>query len=160
VTLIWTRVDQKLIHGQVTLAWVPHLDINAIVVIDQDTAEDPWAQKMMLLGLPPEVKDTRFTSPELLTEVMEAGELARRRIMAIFKNIADVLEAMEGGFVFDKLNLGNQACQPPDQNVRLADNFFASPKDLGELAGLKKKGLEIIVQSVPRGKAVRWKPPK
>ena len=160
MTLIWTRVDQKLVHGQVTQAWVPFLDINAIVVIDQDTAADLWAQKMMRLSLPTEIKEARFTVPETLAEVMADQELAARRVMAIFKNIADVLEALDSGFAPRQLNLGNQACQPAEQDIRLADCFFASSRELDELAGLKARGLEIIVQSVPRGKALRWKPKK
>ena len=156
MTLIWTRVDQKLIHGQVSAAWVPHLAVDAIVVSDHDSADDPWAQKVMMMGLPPEVTVTLFCPPEKLPEVMDSQELQAHRVLLLFKDLQGVLEAVGSGLRLRRLNLGNQACQIPDRDLRLADSFYACRRDLEELARFQRDGLEVIVQSVPSGKAVKW----
>jgi len=158
VTLIWTRVDQKLIHGQIAVAWVPHLAIDAIVVSDSDTAEDPWVQKVMMMGLPPEVRITRFITPANLPEVLAEDDLSPRRVMVIFKSIEGVLEAVEAGLHLECLNLGNQACKPASHDIRLTDAFYASQQEMAELSSLLDTGLEIILQAVPAEKAVRWAP--
>ncbi len=159
MALVWTRVDQKLIHGQVVVAWVPCLKIDAIVVSDQDTAEDSWSQKVMLMGLPPEIQVTLFTSPEKLAGLLAEKRLTARRILVLFKNLSGFLDAVEAGLRPTVLNLGNQACQPPDQNIRLADSFYASLKELDGLSSLaRSSGLEVILQAVPAGKAVMWRP--
>ena len=160
MTLVWTRVDQKLIHGQITVAWVPHLSIDAIVVSDSDTAEDSWVQKVMMMGLPPEVRVARFTAPANLAELLADDELSARRVMVIFKDINGVLAATGAGLQLDRLNLGNQACQPAGHDIRLTDAFYASESDLDGLAELllDNTGLEVIIQAVPAEKGVRWAP--
>lgn len=158
MTLVWTRVDQKLIHGQIAVAWVPHLDIDAIVVSDSDAAEDPWVQKVMMMGLPPEVRVTRFTAPTHLAELLADGELSPRRVMVIFKDIDGVLEAAGAGLRLDRLNLGNQACRPDGRDIRLNDVFYLSESDLAGLSDLLDRGLEVILQAVPAEKAVKWLP--
>jgi mannose/fructose/N-acetylgalactosamine-specific phosphotransferase system component IIB len=159
VTLVWARVDCKLIHGQISAAWVPHLKAEVIIVADDDTADDPWAQKVMLLGLPPEIKAAHFTSPRDLAGLLAGRETAGKRVLLIFKNLAGVLEAAAAGLDLKALNLGNQLDQAVcDRSVRLADTFFALRDELAALAQLHQKGLEIIVQSVPAVRPAKWQP--
>ena len=35
------RIDNRLIHGQVIEAWVPHVHATRIVVVDDQVASDP-----------------------------------------------------------------------------------------------------------------------
>jgi PTS system mannose-specific IIB component len=156
VPLIWTRVDQKLIHGQVSAAWVPYLGVDAIVVSDYDSAGDSWAQKVMMMGLPPEIRLTVFCTPDKLPEIIGREDLQDCRVMLLFKNLEDALAAVSAGLRLERLNLGNQACRVPERDLRLADSFYACRRDLEELGRFQKDGLEVIVQSVPGGKAVKW----
>ncbi len=158
MTLIWTRVDQKLIHGQVSVAWVPYLRVNAIVVADPDTVDDPWAQKVMMMGLPPEVQLTSFAPPGRLAGLLGGREMELHRVLVLFKDLEGVLEATEAGLRLDSLNLGNQACQPPEQSIRLTETFYACRRDLEGLARLQRGGLEVVLQAVPSDKVVRWQP--
>jgi mannose/fructose/N-acetylgalactosamine-specific phosphotransferase system component IIB len=160
VTLVWTRVDQKLIHGQIAVAWVPHLSIDAVVVGDSDAADDPWVQKVMTMGLPPEVTETRFVAPAGLADLLAGGEWASRRVLVIFKDIDGVMEAVRGGLRLTRLNLGNQAARPGGLGGgrRLTDAFYVSDRDVAGLAELSGLGLEVQVQAVPAEKAVAWKP--
>lgn len=158
MNLIWARVDQKLIHGQIVVAWVPHLAIDAIVVSDHDTAEDLWVQKVMMMGLPPEVSVTRFTSPANLSAALSDGDLFGKRVMVIFKDLGGVSTALEAGLPLKYLNLGNQASRPLGQDVRLTENFYASEDELELLASWQAKGLEVILQTVPAEKAKKLTP--
>ncbi len=158
MTLIWTRIDQKLIHGQVSVAWVPRLNIDAIVVSDEDTAADPWTQKVMMMGLPPEVRVARFVAPAQLASLLSEAEMTSRRVLVLFKNLTGFLEAAGAGFHPARINLGNQAGQPPDRGIRLSECFYISPRDLRGLSALTRDGLEVVIQAVPTGKSVKWTP--
>ncbi|MDR1922392.1 MAG: PTS sugar transporter subunit IIB [Candidatus Adiutrix sp.] len=157
MTLVWARVDQKLIHGQVSVAWTPHLNVDSIVVSDHNAAEDARLQKIMLLGLPPEIKSAAFVEPDGLTAALEAADNAGRRVLLLFKDLDGVMAAIEAGLSLNRLNLGNQAYPPHSPAVtQLADTFFASRSDLDGLAQLTAAGTELILQSLPTSKAVRW----
>lgn len=158
MTLIWTRVDQKLIHGQVSLGWVPYLSVNAMVVADADTFADAWTQKIMMMGLPPEIELTSFTPPELLVEALSDERFLNRRVMVIFKDLEGALSALTAGLRLDLLNLGNQFSRRPGQDIRLSEAFFVCRNELDWLAEFQRSGLEVVIQSVPTGRAIRWQP--
>ena len=159
MTLVWARVDCKLVHGQISTAWVPHLKAETVIVADEDTAADAWAQKIMRLGLPAEISLIRFTPPRGLPGLLTGAEMADKRILLIFKSLAGALEAAEAGLEFTALNLGNQLDQDRGaEKVRLAETFFAGREELEALARLQRRGLKVSLQSVPSSKPVTWKP--
>ncbi|UQZ88514.1 hypothetical protein C4J81_04555 [Deltaproteobacteria bacterium Smac51] len=161
VTLVWTRIDQKLIHGQISLAWVPHLKIDAIVVADTEMKDNPKGQRFMKMGLPPEIKATFFVDPRFITETLEMNELSRRRVLLLFRDMEGLCAAVNSGLSLSKVNLGYHACTPLDPVVtRLGDAFYVCERDMAGLCELYTSGLEIILQTIPSDKAVRWVPAK
>jgi len=159
VTLVWSRVDSKLIHGQIAAAWVPYLKAEVIVVADGDTAGDSTAQMIMRLGLPPEISQAHFRPLAGLAEFLAGPELAEKRVLLLFKSLADALEAVAAGLDLGLLNLGNQLDHlSRDMGRRLTETFFARPEELAGLARLQSRGLAVILQSVPTARSVRWRP--
>lgn len=158
MALLWTRIDQKLIHGQVIVAWVPYLKINTVVVSDQDTAEDTWVQEVMRTALPPEVRALIFTTPERLSLTLATEDLNLKHILVLFKNVENFLRATVSGFKPASVNLGNQALATPGPDIRLTETFYATTSELAGLSVLCGQGLEVILQTVPSAKAIVWEP--
>ena len=48
ITLV--RVDNRLIHGQVVEAWLPHLKVQRVVVADDEAASSPLIRAAMALA--------------------------------------------------------------------------------------------------------------
>ncbi len=158
MTLVWTRIDQKLIHGQIAMAWVPHLKIDAIVVADRGMADDPKGQRFMRMGLPPEIKATFFVGPDCAREALEREEL--RRVLLLFRDVEGLMEAVQSGLSLKKINLGYQARNSTEraEAIRLGHSFYLCERELAGLSRLHAEGLEIILQGIPADKAVRWVP--
>ena len=49
--IVFTRIDERLIHGQVITSWFKVNDINTIVVVDDATAANTLAKEFYLLLL-------------------------------------------------------------------------------------------------------------
>jgi len=159
LTLVCSRVDSKLIHGQIVAAWVPYLKAEVIVVANVEAAGDLRAQRIMRLGLPPEVSQAYFRPLQGLAEFLAGPELAEKRVFLIFKSLADALEAIEAGLGLTALNLGNQVDQLSfNQGQRLAETFYARREELEALARLERRGLAVAIQAVPTAKSVKWPP--
>ena len=45
------RVDNRLIHGQVVEAWLPHLKVSRVVVADDEAASSPLVRAAMALAV-------------------------------------------------------------------------------------------------------------
>ena len=153
MTVIMARVDQKLIHGQVMVSWVPHLRINTIVVIDGEMAEDPTSQKIMRLGLPKEVAEVIFTTADELAKILKQPQMADLRVLLLFKNLTEVSTAADHGLKIDELNLGNLAYPSISAAKRLTETFYVTPEDERLLKLLLHRGLKLYLQTLPKSKA-------
>ena len=47
----YIRVDDRLIHGQIAVAWAQTLSIGEIIAIDDQTANNKMLQQIMLMGV-------------------------------------------------------------------------------------------------------------
>ena len=50
------RVDNRLIHGQVVEAWLPHLRVERVVVADDEAAGSPLVRAAMGLAVNPSIE--------------------------------------------------------------------------------------------------------
>ena len=152
------RIDQKLIHGQVTAAWVPYLHIQEIVVVDDLVIRDPVTQAILSSGVPSPIK-TAFTSESGAADLLSERAVSKLRLLLIFGSVAAAGRAVASGLSLDSLNLGNLAYLPAADCVKLSDCFYAMPKDLATLASLHRSGLRIYLQSVPGDPPRPFNPP-
>jgi PTS system mannose-specific IIB component len=155
------RVDQKLIHGQVTLAWAPFLGVEEIVVADDLALESQLLMEIMASGVQPPAKKASFVSPVKLAEYLRA-RLAKPddpRLLILFRDVTGALEAFSEGLCCASLNLGNHFCLSSQyQALRLADSFFVSPDDFQALTALARQGLDIYFQALPADLPVPFDP--
>ena len=53
--IVWTRIDDRLIHGQVMTQWIQHADANEVVIIDDGVAKDAFIQMIMKSSVPAKI---------------------------------------------------------------------------------------------------------
>jgi PTS system mannose-specific IIB component len=155
------RIDQKLIHGQITAAWVPYLHIQEIVVIDDLVSEDHMTQAILTSGVPHPVR-AAFVAEDAAAGFLAAPPIppgADPRRLLLFGSVSSVHRAMEAGLVLESLNLGNMAYLPDAHRVKLSDSFYANARDLDILAGLLESGLSLFLQSLPADRPRPFVPP-
>ncbi|EBU4617970.1 PTS N-acetylgalactosamine transporter subunit IIB, partial [Salmonella enterica] len=44
--IVWTRIDERLLHGQIRITWGKHTEANLILVANDEAAEGPNAAFM------------------------------------------------------------------------------------------------------------------
>jgi len=47
-----TRIDDRLIHGQVMTSWVKYTKANKIVIVDDGVANDPFMGDILKMAVP------------------------------------------------------------------------------------------------------------
>jgi PTS system mannose-specific IIB component len=153
-----TRVDQKLIHGQVTLGWAAVLEIEEIVVADESALESELLMDIMTVGVQPPVKKACFVAPAELPSFLREKKTQDPRMMILFRDVPGVKEALDAGLLISSLNLGNQFPQPSQESFRLADSFYVGREDLLTLTDLAKGGLVVFFQSLPADPKIQFDP--
>src|ERR1051326_3742482 len=107
VPVLHMRIDNRLIHGQVTVTWVGSVGANRLIVSNDQVATDP-VQKMLLPAAARGVSTSVMSVEDGLAYVAsEQGQ--REKIMIIAKLPTDGLRLLQGGLKPAHVNVGNQA---------------------------------------------------
>jgi mannose/fructose/N-acetylgalactosamine-specific phosphotransferase system component IIB len=142
------RIDNRLIHGQVTVTWVGSVGANRLIVTNDQVATDP-VQKMLLPAAARGVPTSVLSVDDTLTYVAsEQGQ--REKIMIIAKLPTDGLRLLEGGLRPARVNVGNQAPTPATKFKMITHSIAATADDAvtyRAIAGLL--GHELTSQMMP-----------
>lgn len=148
LNLVAVRVDDRLIHGQ-GLAWLTSLPINTVVVVNDDVADSPMEQDLMLTLVPTSVEARFFSVQKTIDVIHKAAD--RQKIFMIFKSLADVEKVIEGGVPIKELNVGNIRKKNGSTKVSPYVNLVDAEYTI--LKNLMKKGVKLNSKQTPMGEA-------
>src|SRR5204863_6585941 len=89
------RVDDRLIHGQVVVAWGGHLHPRRIWVVDDATAANDWERKLLATAAP-EVEVRVLTVAEAAAEYGQEASAEGASILLV-RSLAAAAELLEAG---------------------------------------------------------------
>jgi mannose/fructose/N-acetylgalactosamine-specific phosphotransferase system component IIB len=133
------RIDNRLIHGQVTVAWVGSIGANHLIVANDDVASD----ELQRILLPQAARGVR-TSVLSIADTVAAcagpdSEVGSVMILAKFPS--DALRLLEAGVRPAEVNVGNQAPKPGSKftmvtrSISVTEEDAAAYRRIAELAG-------------------------
>lgn len=138
------RIDNRLLHGQVVQFWIPHLEIDHLVIADDGVAANPAMLAVYRMALPERVDLEVVGIEDLPATVAQARG---RSTMVLLSDVQDAIRARAGGLELAGLTLGNVHSLPA--RVRVTDSVFLSPEELDALAGLVEQGITVEIQTFP-----------
>ncbi|QKV75888.1 PTS sugar transporter subunit IIB [Amycolatopsis sp. Hca4] len=145
------RIDNRLIHGQVTVAWTRRLGVRRLVVCNDDVAADDL-QRMLLpqaaRGLPTDV---------LTVEATLAGE-AGAEVMIVVKDPADAFRLVEGGLRPEVVNVGNVAPRPGPAYTMVTRSVAVTADEADAYRKLAAAGVPLVTQLLPQDKPAEFVP--
>ena len=143
------RVDDRLMHGQVSVGWVPHLHATVVVVANDRVAADP-----LLSGI------LQACASGVRVDVVSVAEAARRgagtdwaqdTVIVLFENLQDARRAMDAGLVVARLNLGG--LRHDAGRVCICDGVTLDHEDCAILRDFARRGVEVDVRLMPRDRS-------
>ena len=149
--LVLVRIDCRLIHGQVTEAWIPFTKADYLVVANDEAAEDFWQRSIMKTAVPPEI-DLAIYSVREAADNLNGGAWERRKVILLFGNCLDALRSLKAGLRFDHLNIGNISCAPGRHEVTCSVSLGDS--DIEYLRQIHDMGVRIEARRIPFEKSI------
>ena len=64
--LVLTRIDDRLIHGQVMTAWIKNKKATQVVIVDDLVAEDDYMIEVLEMAIPEEIASESSTKKMVL----------------------------------------------------------------------------------------------
>ncbi len=152
----YIRIDDRLIHGQIVMAWCGYLKIKEIIAVDDNLASNKTLQSIMLMGIPQAYKAHVVTvegAKEILSQRSELNRLFVTRFPQDLRNFITEIKQ------FETIVLGN-AGKRPDTKYNLTKGggsvFFASEEDVKLFDELEAGGNRLIYQTVPSSPLREW----
>jgi PTS system sorbose-specific IIB component len=152
--IVFVRIDNRLIHGQVLEAWVPTIRADCIVVASNELAELALQKQLMKAAVPRGI-EVAIGTVEEMAAYLRSEAAARRRVLLLFGNLQDALQAYRLGVRFHLLNLGN--LHGGKDRKRLSCTVALNQEDLASLEAFEKEGVEVVLQCVPSDRQRSWR---
>jgi PTS system mannose-specific IIB component len=145
VAVEFSRIDDRLLHGQVITTWVRDLGLEQCIVVSGAVEKDEFQQRLLEMAAPEGMR-VLFFSPEKLARIAQTNPI-RRRTMLLFNDPRDVLALLERGFKMEKLNIGGM--KNDGRKRQIARAVAVSGEDEALLRKIAEAGVQLSIQMVP-----------
>lgn len=145
-SIVLTRIDSRLIHGQVVTKWVNQSDANKIVVVSDMLVSDPFMKNIYLMAAPPGITVNAFGVEEAIS-AWNDNQFESGKVLLLFGNLADLHTAWKAGLAPTSVQVGGLG-GGPDRKV-VFQNITLDDPDVAILKDLSSKGVDIIFQTIP-----------
>lgn len=143
--ILMTRIDNRLVHGQVGVTWTNTLGANLVLVANDEAANDPVQQQLMDMVVAEGVQ-TRYFSLRKTIEVIHQAA-ARQKIFIVCKTPQDVLTLVEGGVPIHFVNVGNMHFCAGKRQIH--KTVSVDDGDEAAFRELARRGVTCEVRRVP-----------
>ena len=147
MSIVLFRVDERLIHGQVTVGWGSRLKAGRYVVVDDDLADSEWERELFRLGTPEEAK-AEFLSVRAARDRLSQWRTLREPVILLTRNLDHMARLAEGGALEgETVNLGGIHHRPGREQV--LPYIFLDDDDRRLIRSLEREGASITAQDLP-----------
>ena len=143
--IVFVRVDDRLIHGQVVQAWLPQLNVDEVIIPCTKKNKNSFNQVLLRLSLP-YYYELSFMEVEKIASY--AAETSRR-LFLLMGSLQDLSELITNGVPVRSVNIGGMHFKNGAQ--KLADHVFLDAQDKRLLKLARDLGINIETRAVPNG---------
>ncbi|MDU5107296.1 PTS sugar transporter subunit IIB [Clostridium sp.] len=148
--IVLTRVDDRLIHGQVMTAWVKHTECNEIIIVDDNVSKDEFLKKILKEAAPIGIKIHIYSISEAIKYLFLDDDDKRLMILVrdpytiykLIKHIVNLGDIIIGGISARK------------DRIHLYKNISASAEERNILKEVISSGITIKIRIMPDDKGI------
>ncbi len=140
------RIDDRLIHGQVVMAWSKTVAVNRMVVIDDKVAVDAIRKILLATVAPPGIKVSVFTTEQGI-EALQENKFGNEKLLLLVTNPITILALVEGKIPISKVNIGGMSYRAG--KTQLIQAVSVDEEDRHAFKKLHEHGVEMTIQILP-----------
>lgn len=140
------RIDDRLIHGQIVQGWLKVIEVNKILLISDEVADDKMQQILLSMAMPSNVqlviKNIKDASYELSNDVYDKDKL-----MILFANPQDIVKILDNGVKFKSINVGGMHFS--HGKTQILKNLSVDKQDVISFLKLIENNIELESRILP-----------
>lgn len=146
IKFVLTRVDSRLLHGQVATAWTKATNPSRIIVVSDAVSKDDLRKKLIEQAAPPGVKANVIPVDKMI-QIAKDPRFGDTKALLLFENPQDVVRVIEGGVDIKEVNVGSMAHSTGKVVVNKV--LSMGNDDVAAFEKLKSQGVFFDVRKVP-----------
>ena len=143
--ILMTRIDNRLVHGQVGVTWTNTLGANLVLVANDAAVADPVQQNLMDMVVADGVQTRYFTLQKTIDVIHKAAD--RQKIFLVCKTPQDVLTLVRGGVPIQFVNVGNMHFSEGKRQIH--KTVSVDDDDVAAFQALSSLGIACEIRRVP-----------
>jgi len=149
--VILARIDDRLIHGQVTVAWGGWLEPDRMILVNDEIATTEWRRDLYAEA------DSLGAAVSVLTKDAFLEENVRgvwddERVVLIVETPSDMLDLIAGGLSLEQVNVGGMHFSPGKREV--LSYVYVDDADVLAMREIVARGVRLSAQDVPATQSV------
>lgn len=144
--IVLTRIDDRLIHGQVMTAWVKKTRANQILIIDDEVAKDEFMREVLKMSAPNGIDIVVKGLADAVAFLNQQGDNDKRLIILV-KGPTVIEQLLENGIVIDKLVVGGMGAKA-ERRV-LYKNISASEEERAVFKRMIDRKIPVVIHIIP-----------
>lgn len=149
--IIFSRVDDRLIHGQVVTGWLNYSGANQVVIVDDQTAADEFIKMILKAAVPPGFTMHVYTTREMIDAYNQSVD-SDDKLFLLVKTPRTVLDLVNSGIKIDYVNVGGMGGAA--DRTKFYKNISMSDSEKADIKELLENGVELSVQVIPSDKKI------
>ena len=150
--ILLTRVDNRLVHGQVGVTWVKSLGANLIVVVDDVAANSDVEKQLMEVVAKSSGVGIRFFTVAHTIDIIHKAS-PNQKIFIVCKTPETVKKLVDGGVPIKEVNIGNMHFSEGKEQI--SKKVYVDQNDKDDIKYLESKGIDVYIQDVPGDKKLK-----
>ena len=140
-----SRIDDRLIHGQVVTVWSKETKCQRIIVCNDDVANDEIRRTLLTQVAPPGVQSS-VVGIEKAIRVINNPKYENDIVLLLFTNPTDVLRLVEAGIDIKTINIGGMSFK--EGKTQLTAAVSVNDQDIKAFKALNDKNIELEIRKV------------
>jgi PTS system galactosamine-specific IIB component len=146
-----TRVDNRLVHGQIAIIWRAYLRANVIIVPDDDVMKNKMIMALMKMTAKSAGAKVIFCYVNDIKQ--ELDNINDEKVFIVCKTPQIAKQIVDKEIPIVEISVGNM--YNTNGKKLLASNVYVDDNDLEDIKYIKSKGINIYIQDMPNTKKIK-----
>lgn len=152
--IILTRVDHRLLHGQVAFSWTQSIGADCILIANDDVPNNEIRKTTIKLAKPQGVKLV-IKSIEDSIAALQSGVTDKYKLFIVVESVRDAYQLAKACPQIKQINLGGIKSKEGTRSLGKAVNVLPEEEKL--LEQMIADGIEVEIRQVPADKKIAAK---
>ena len=145
---IFLRIDDRLLHGQVVVSWIPYLKAKKVVIADDEYANDEFMRELIKSSSPEGVNADIKTIDEAAEFLKLDNE---NTVLVLLKSIEGLKELVNKAKI-KSINVGGLGAAKGRK--RYYNSIHLSDEELNILKDMANDNVDVEIRILPKDKPI------